>query len=543
MPRLIAIRLAFIAIVGLGSAPLSASGQPRETATVQAFNVQLVGHSSLYDRGMNAALAIYDHYVYVGNRTDSSSLCVGATGVPAGDRCPHPHPGILIVDVKDPAKPVIAGEISKPDAGNLGITTRELRVWPDKKLLIVMDFRCSTVLHACTAGDDKRFPFDIAFFDLSNPLKPRLLSKYIPTSQKGEAVKPHEMFLWVDPKDAGRALLYISTPTISKDSAVPNLIVADISGVSEGRSVVEIAEGNWNKFYPGTDRPNYPVASVSSKACGPYDCNLFVHSMGVSTDGSRAYLAMEAGQFLVLDTSAAAKGIPVGKVLSLNDDLLTQPTNRPIWGLTPADAAAAPSNCTHACPNGHSAVKVPGRPLVFTTDEVYGMYTDPSAGCPWGWARLIDVKDEAHPKIVGEFKTPQDEESFCGGPFNGKSTEQFTSYSSHNPTVLQHLAVVAWHSGGLQIINIDDPANPRRAGFYFPTALGTVATEDPALGRGPNKVIMWSYPIIKDGLIYVVDVRNGLYILRYTGAYAQDVSTVKFLEGNSNLGDAGRLEQ
>src|SRR6516225_4793128 len=134
VPRLIAIRLAFIAIVGLGSAPLSASGQPRETATVQAFNVQLVGHSSLYDRGMNAALAIYDHYVYVGNRTDSSSLCVGATGVPAGDRCPHPHPGILIVDVKDPAKPVIAGEISKPDAGNLGITTRELRVWPDKKL-------------------------------------------------------------------------------------------------------------------------------------------------------------------------------------------------------------------------------------------------------------------------------------------------------------------------------------------------------------------------------------------------------------------------
>ncbi|MBV8338898.1 MAG: hypothetical protein JO343_03020 [Candidatus Eremiobacteraeota bacterium] len=542
MSRSIAMRLAFVIMIGFGVMPLGARSQPN-VASVQAFNVQLVGHSALYDRGMNAALAIYDHYVYVGNRTDSSSLCVGATGVPAGDRCPHPHPGILIVDIKDPAAPTIVGEIGKPDAGNFGITTRELRVWPNKNLLIVMDFRCSTVLHACTAGDDKRFPFDIAFFDLSNPLKPRLLSKYIPTSQKGEAVKPHEMFLWVDPKDAGRALLYLSTPTTSTNPAVPNVIVADISGVSEGRPAVEVAEGNWNKFYPGTDRPGYPMASASSKACGPYDCNLFVHSMGVSVDGSRAYLAMEAGQFLILDTSAVAKGASPGKVLSLNNDLLTQPANRPIWGQTPDDAAAAPSNCSHACPNGHSEVKVPGRPLVFSTDEVYGTYTDESAGCPWGWARLIDVKDEAHPTIVGEYKTPQDAESFCGGPYNGKSTEQFTSYSSHNPTVLQHLAVVAWHSGGLQIIDIDDPANPRRAGFYLPTALDTVATEDPALGRGPNKVIMWSYPIIRNGLIYVVDVRNGLYILRYTGAHAHDVSTIKFLEGNSNLGDAGRLEQ
>jgi len=54
---------------------------------------------------------------------------------------------------------------------------------------------------------------------------------------------------------------------------------------------------------------------------------------------------------------------------------------------------------------------------------------------------------------------------------------------------------------------------------------------------------MWSYPIIKDGLIYVVDVRNGLYILRYAGPHAAELSSVKFLEGNSNLGDAAALER
>jgi hypothetical protein len=60
---------------------------------------------------------------------------------------------------------------------------------------------------------------------------------------------------------------------------------------------------------------------------------------------------------------------------------------------------------------------------------------------------------------------------------------------------------------------------------------------------GTNKVVMWSFPIVKDGLICVIDLRNGLYVLRYTGPSASDVSGLTFLEGNSNLGDAARLDK
>ena len=49
---------------------------------------------------------------------------------------------------------------------------------------------------------------------------------------------------------------------------------------------------------------------------------------------------------------------------------------------------------------------------------------------------------------------------------------------------------------------------------------------------------MWSYPVIQDGLIYTVDLRNGLYILKYNGPYEQEVDNINFLEGNSNQGDA-----
>jgi len=529
--------LLFIAFSALLVAPSGTSAQPAR------HNVQVVGANPLFNRGMNAALAIYDHFVYIGNRTDSSTVCVGVTGIPSTTGCPHPHAGILIVDVANPKRPKVVGEIERPYAGNVGITTRELRVWPDKKLLLVMNFRCSRDIHACQGGTDAQFPFDISFFDLTNPLRPKYLSRYVPTSRAARHVKPHEMFLWVDPNNRDRALLYMSTPTASPDPSIPNLIVADISHVNQGAAVAEVAEGNWNDLFPGTNRADYPLVTSSRGTCGPYDCNLYVHSMGVSPDGKRAYLAMEAGQFLILNTQSVAAGITPNQIRSLHDDLLTQPANRPIWGQTPTDSTAVPNNCQKACANGHSAVKVPGRPLVLTTDEVYGTFTDPKDGCPWGWERLIDVSDESHPAIVGEFKTAEDAQSFCGSAQDDPRTEQFTSYSSHNPTVLRDLAIVAWHSAGLQVSDISNASHPVSAGYFSPPPLARVSMEDPALTRGRSKVAFWSYPIIKDGLIYVVDVRNGLYILRYTGPHADEVRRVKFLEGNSNLGDAVRLNR
>jgi len=169
--------------------------------------------------------------------------------------------------------------------------------------------------------------------------------------------------------------------------------------------VKEVAEGNWNNLYPGTSQPNYPFDPASPTGCGPYDCNLFVHSMAPIADGNTTFLAMEAGQFLVLDTSSVVNApSPPTSVIDLHSDLLTNPANRPVWEQTPPDPAAVPANCFKTCPNGHSAVPIPGTHYALTTDEVYGTFTDPSFGCPWGWVRIIDVADPAHPAIVGEYK-------------------------------------------------------------------------------------------------------------------------------------------
>jgi hypothetical protein len=39
----------------------------------------------------------------------------------------------------------------------------------------------------------------------------------------------------------------------------------------------------------------------------------------------------------------------------------------------------------------------------------------------------------------------------------------------------------------------------------------------------------------------VVDIRNGLFVLRYRGPHHDEVDHIEFLESNSNLGDALRL--
>jgi hypothetical protein len=547
----------------------------------ESMNFQVVGQNPLFNRGMNAAAAIYKDFIYIGNRTDGSSRC--GIGDPRRtdsnfglDACPHVHPGILILSIKDPTNPTVVGEIPAPlNTSNLpvGITSREVRVWPEGKLLITMNFRCSSVIHACPPTNDTTSPFDFKFFSLKDPVHPQFISHYVPTSAAGLRVKPHEMFLWQDPENDDRALMFITTPSISTDPTVPNLLVVDISQVRHGGPVVELAEGNWDGLYPGTSQANYPFDPTSADGCGPYDCNLFVHSIGVKPDGKMTFMALEAGHFLALDTSDIAKNrIPPGTVLSLNGKLITEPTNRPVWEQTPLDPTAvpnvAPNGCGRVvsgqekdCPNSHSAVPVPGRQLALTTDEVYGTFTFSAFGCRWGWSRLVDVSDPTHPFITGEYMIDQDQLSFCGGATDTPVAEQFRSFSSHNPTVLRKLAIIDWHSSGVQAIDIADPTNPTQGGFFRPTPIPVVATEDPGLSQGPattvaqllnpnvndpdfkTKVVMWSYPIIRDGLIYVIDVRNGLFILQYTGPHAHEVRETEFLEGNSNLGDAAELDE
>jgi hypothetical protein len=420
---------------------------------------ELLGHSPLFQRGMNAGLAVYGGYAYVGSRTDGS----------------HPDAGVLVLDISNPATPQVVYQIGPPDEGLLGQTSRELRVWPDQELLIVLNFDCEAGLHDCGPSST---PPHISFYDISaaNAAQPRLVARYVLPRT------PHEFFLWDDPNMDHRALLYVSTPGIIGD----NLLVLDISQ-ARGGAFQEVA--NWRA-------PRGPL-------------NGTLHSLGLSVDGRRAYLAYLRNGFMILDTTDLADNTPDPQVR-----LLTPLESWPYW----------------SGPGPHSAVKLFGKPYALVTEEVYGR-------CPWGWTSLIDITDESRPLIVAEYKLDvYNTLEHCATTTADRYW--FTSFSAHNPTLTKNLAFITWHSGGLQAVLIENPLQPRPVAQFLPEPLPSVGTEDPALSSGPDKVVMWSYPIIKDGLIYVVDVRNGFYILKYHGPFEAEVTAIHFLEGNSNLGEA-----
>jgi hypothetical protein len=255
----------------------------------------------------------------------------------------------------------------------------------------------------------------------------------------------------------------------------------------------------------------YPYPALTGKPRGG------LHSLTISNDGSRAYYALLSGGFAVMDVSEFAAGTPDG---FLNP--ITPNEARPVW----------------PGPGAHSAVKLWGRDWAWVSDEVYGMVTAPGHGCPWGWTRMVDISDPTAPTVEAEYREPENNPLTCD-TWNPPRT----SYSAHNPTLTPHIGFSTWHSGGMQAVSVARPEAPYQLAEFLPKPLKHVDLEDPRLSSDPDtgrneKVVMWSYAILKDGLIYVVDLRNGLYVLEYRGPFDREVRKARFLDGNSNQGDA-----
>jgi hypothetical protein len=473
----------FVAIAALLLAlPATAAARSKE----RTGSFKQVGHEALMSRGMNSALAVHGDYAYIGSRTDG-----GHEGMP--------HGGIMVVDISRPSRPRLLTET--PIDAKAGESSRELRVWKSQEILIVLNTNCGMgdQLHHCTAPSISNF----RFYDISgeNAADPQLIRQF--------NADTHEFFLWQDPDDPERALIFAgnagSMCTIRGGSPSCPFSVWDISPVPEGGNPVTLFSGLHG--YTQIPAEGEPVIKPAGG----------LHSLSVSNDGTRAFFALLEGGFAVVDTSDFANGTPGAqpRPITFNEA-------RPTW----------------RGPGAHSAIKLWGRDWVWVSDEVYGTATGPDHGCPWGWARLIDITDPRLPTVEAAYRIEENDPDICA-EFNPPRT----SYSAHNPTLTPNIAFSTWHSGGLQAVSIRKPWRPYQLAEFFPRPLREVMLEDPRLSSDPDtgrhqKVVMWSYPIIYNGRIYVTDIRNGLYVLRYRGAFSREVRQIDFLEGNSNQGDA-----
>jgi hypothetical protein len=274
------------------------------------------------NRGMNAALAVHGDYAYIGSRTDG-----GHEGMP--------HGGVMVVDISEPEDPVLLTEtpILGPAPGE---STRELRVWRSQGVLIVLNTNCGVgdTLHHCTAPTVP----SIRFYDIrgDNATDPRLLTQL--------NVNTHEFFLWEDPNDPGRALIFAGNAgsSCSEPPDVPAptcpFSVWDISSVRSG----ETPETLFSGLHGYTRFPAAP-APVQKPTGG-------LHSLSVSNDGQRAYFALLTGGFAVVDVSDFANGIdnPQPRRITINENRPTGPGRGPTarsssGGVT---GSTSPTRCT-----------------------------------------------------------------------------------------------------------------------------------------------------------------------------------------------------
>ncbi len=331
---------------------------------------------------------------------------------------------IAIVDISTPANPSLVGRIP----ATRGIDPREVRAVNDLNLLVVMTM--GVVAQPAANGlhlydiRDCRAPKFIAAFDFGdNP--------------------PHEFYLWRDPQRPARLLAYVAM------FSTRGIEIIDVSDFARPTRLAQ-----WNEA---------PRAGV-------------MHSVSVSNDGRRAYIANWDAGLLIADSSEIAEGKP-------------SPTLRAI------------SHLPYANSSTHSAISIPARRLLILTDENYA--------CLFGFLRVVDVAGETRPKIAGDFRVPQNDAAKCEAGI----------FTSHNPLAFKNIILVTWYSSGLFALDISDAAPPR------------------ALAQFRNGAEQfWSYPIVRNGLIYVVSIEGGLYVLEYAGTFAEEIRAAQFAEGNSNAG-------
>jgi hypothetical protein len=417
-------------LAALSAAGIALASQPATAASLPA-TLTMVGRSALNNRGMNAAVALAAGCAYVGSRNDAAPL---------------------VVDVSDPAAPQVAGVL----AAHKGSTPRELRAIASLKEVVVMYYDLNggpNLLDIYRWTIDCRVPTLVGSFDLGS-------------------LSPHEFYLWQDPQQPSRVLLYVAM--FRSGNA---LTVIDISDPTRPNRV-----GGWS----------VPAGYGAAR----------LHSIAVSADGRLAYLSLWLGGLAIADVSTFARGAALPALRPLTEG---------------AGVYRTPPG------NVHSAVPAPGTALVVTTDERYpAPYGE---GCPYGTAHVVDVSNPSRPAALSEIAIPENDPARCGAV-------SASTWTSHNPTLTSHLALVSWYSGGLQVIGLDDPAHPQRLAELRPSAVNPNLRD---LQLGPSDAMTWSYPVIFKGLVYVVDINQGLLILRYAGPHQEEVAGAAFAEGNSNL--------
>jgi hypothetical protein len=217
----------------------------------------------------------------------------------------------------------------------------------------------------------------------------------------------------------------------------------------------------------------------------------FSHGISVSADGNRAYLADTTGngRLVILDTSQIQARVPNPQV--------------PVVATLAWDNGSIPQNT--------APFTVKGKPFLLEFDEF-------GAQSKVGAARIIDLADEQHPKVISDLRLEvhQPEHFAEQATDPGADSTAYGGYAAHYCAIPTQTdpAIVACSMilSGLRVFDITDPYHPKETAYFNAPLDGGGFNSDAGFGGAVSKPTF--APERKE--IWYSDSNSGFFAVRVT---------------------------
>jgi hypothetical protein len=449
----------FIVVLFAGSPARAQQSQVGKPGggAAESKNLTLVGYSDLQNR------SAYDVTV----RQAPNGRWIAYVGHHAGDELnpstgtKEPN-GVTILDVTDPKNPTILRHIaSDPESSAQMVRACDRTVGGVTKTYLLRDQN-----RPGNANDGHEV------WDVSNPREPKRVS--VPAVKLRNTHKNW----W----ECASGIAYLVGTREGYNAN--HLIVVDLSDPSSPKEIVDY-------HLPGQNR----IGSKNTVGS--------LHGPIVFPERNRAYMAYGAGS-----------GPGAAVILDLAKLLDKDPATDPLIG-----RVDFPSHFGTHTTLPYFRVPVPDttpgfgnvRDLLVVADEAGNAEFNCKEIRPF--MMVLDITEESKPFSIANYKVPGDK--FCGrgGRFGPHGLDEGTNHGT--------LALLAYFSGGLRVIELADPFNPKEIGYFIPAT--TVQTKvsgcDPAKHPGLCSAIQTNN-VFRDprGYVYITDrARTGLHILEFSG--------------------------
>jgi hypothetical protein len=441
--------VAGVVALAVFAAPVEVGQRPAP----RAKNTELIGHLPL--RGFNGDVWYHRDTVYVGGWGRTAAHCP-AHGVRAADVADPSAPRLLSRFARIPgttSEDVWVGEISTPSfEGDIAVVGIQM---------------CDTSSQAMA---DHTIFRGLVVYDVTNPLRPRLLSR---VSSGPGTHGVHE--LSAVQRDDGRVLVVASTPRTYEitNGAVGDLRIIDLTNPARP---VELVDWDLRRDAPAAVR-------ASAQRGRPLD-ELLVHSASTFDGGRKMFVSHWDAGMVFLDISRPSRPRYLSRTSFRSGDE----------------------------GNAHSGWFSADETLFVQNDEAFlpsRTFPRPSRQKEWGYQRFFDLTDPARPRRLSRFGT----ENAVAGKDGRIPTNGF--YAVHNAVLIRNVEYASWYSDGVRIVDISTPTAPREVGYFIPPA-----REDPEgfiVAPNGNRLVtmVWGVAVGPDpDIVYASDMNSGLWIIR-----------------------------